>query len=36
LVGLKFHQQMLKRDPKVVRQWLGVCLLGIICIALLP
>ena len=35
-VGLKFHQQMLKRDPKVVRQWLGVCLLGIICIALLP
>jgi hypothetical protein len=27
---------MLKRDPKVVRQWLGVCLLGIIGIALLP
>tara|TARA_B110000211_G_scaffold61735_1_gene70040 strand:- start:7982 stop:8710 length:729 start_codon:yes stop_codon:yes gene_type:complete len=34
LMGLKFHQQMLKRNPQVVRQWLGVGLLGIVCIAL--
>ncbi|MDC9720680.1 MAG: TSUP family transporter [Gammaproteobacteria bacterium] len=35
LLGLKFHQQMLKRDPKIVRQWIGSGLLAIICIALL-
>jgi uncharacterized membrane protein YfcA len=34
LMGLRFHQQMLKRDPQVVRQWLGACLLGIIGMAL--
>ena len=34
MLGLKFHRQMLKRDPQVVRQWLGICLLGIISIAL--
>lgn len=34
MLGLKFHQQMLKRDAKVVRQWLGVGLLAIICVAL--
>ena len=34
LMGLRFHQQMLKRNPQVVRQWLGACLLGIIGMAL--
>ena len=34
LMGLRFHQQMLKRDPQVVRQWLGICLLGIVGMAL--
>ena len=34
LLGLKFHHLMLQRNPQVVRQWLGVCLLGIVCIAL--
>ena len=34
LMGLRFHQQMLKRDPQGVRQWLGVCLLGIVGMAL--
>lgn len=34
LMGLRFHQQMLKRDPQVVRQWLGICLLGIVVMAL--
>lgn len=33
VLGLKFHQQMLKRDAKVVRQWLGVGLLIIIGLA---
>ena len=35
-LGLKFHQQMLKRNPLVVRQWLGVGLLLIIIVAIWP
>ena len=34
MLGLKFHQQMLKHDAKMVRQWIGVCLLGIVGMAL--
>ena len=34
MLGLKFHKLMLTRDAKVVRQWLGVCLLGVIGLAL--
>jgi len=33
-MGLKFHTQMLKRDAKIVRQYIGVGLLAIIVIAL--
>ena len=34
-VGLKFHQKMLTRDAKTVRQWIGAGLLAIICVAVL-
>jgi len=34
LIGLKFHHFMLRRDAKIVRQWLGVSLLVIVAIAL--
>jgi|TARA_B110001469_G_scaffold92940_1_gene88601 hypothetical protein len=34
MLGLKFHQQMLKHNAKLVRQWIGSCLLAVVAIAL--
>lgn len=34
MLGLKFHQKMLKHDAKLVRQWIGACLLTVVVIAL--